>query len=116
MIGTRVLATALLLSVPTIAHAQCAWVLWSKAGGAVHDSADWDAEDAFDSRDKCVVKITQIKQQFDSDQLSTWYALGKKVQLSDARVSYRMTSDGVWNHVRCLPASVDPHRRKAGSR
>ncbi len=113
MIGAHLFAAMLLL--PAVAHAQCAWVLWSKVGGTVHDASGWDAEEAFDSRDKCVAKITRIKQQFDPDHLSTWYAVGKQQETAETRVSYRMTILGVWEHVRCLPAGVDPGRPKPGA-
>jgi hypothetical protein len=66
-----VVAFCLLTSAAT-AHAECAWVLWSKMGGSATDPSGWRLDDAFDSRRSCVEKIARIKQQFDDDHLASW--------------------------------------------
>jgi hypothetical protein len=110
---SRMFSVALLtmLVVVPSSEAECAWVLW------LLDSIGWRHEDVFDSREKCVSKITQLKQQFDSDRLSTWYMLGLQKETSETRVSYRLTLQHPFSHhVLCLPASMDPRVPKGATR
>ena len=122
-----VVVVALLLSlvVPVSAHAECAWVLWSRMADQIKNDAwlDWTSgESAFPTYEKCRDKIRQYTRVPEENSLADWFDWVRGTGRHNKQGGVSVTESGVLlvspqnprlgSEWRCLPYAMDPRGPK----